>query len=549
MPDRPSRKLKVFLCHASEDKPKVRELYKNLSEDGYEVWFDEKSILPGQDWKIEIHKALRNSDIILFCLSKTSTNKEGFVQAEFKEALEIAKEKPEETIFIIPLRLEECPTPSSIEQWQWVNLFNKDGYVELKKSLNARASKIETLSNIEIEIGKIKKDNSSSVIIGVAVSILLIILATRGWMLSSLNTPQPTSNNPLPSLTPISMDSANEVKETATSTQESTPKLSAASINLIPTDLGSDYYLTEETGQWNVSTTAKDANIRYFSRLNNKETLSSAIYIFDIIILNTTDDVLNGLETELRNSLPESQIEFQEKQDINIGDRGGYRAFSITKANFLGCHLAFVKDSIVVVIVESGSSHPCDNAIKSAKIIENFIVSPRDNYIIPTATSVNFEPYTNLESVKFRKYQNDLLNVSLQLPDKGCLDVSQESTLTVVFSCSIDTKEFVSLQVVFKVIEVQISKTEGEGLVNSYLESMKPIGLIINHKNLINTGTDGNKYFYSFDFSRPEDNNGKGFAVIIQQNQKFGMVVLLTFKPEATKFVFDKAFQSIEISE
>lgn len=50
----PNRKLKVFLCHASEDKETVRKLYHQLKADGVEPWLDEVSILPGQEWQREI---------------------------------------------------------------------------------------------------------------------------------------------------------------------------------------------------------------------------------------------------------------------------------------------------------------------------------------------------------------------------------------------------------------------------------------------------------------------------------------------------------------
>ena len=42
------------LCHGSEDKNRVRELYTDLREDGVNPWLDEREILPGQDWKLEI---------------------------------------------------------------------------------------------------------------------------------------------------------------------------------------------------------------------------------------------------------------------------------------------------------------------------------------------------------------------------------------------------------------------------------------------------------------------------------------------------------------
>jgi hypothetical protein len=67
--------------------------------------------------------------------SKASINKEGYVQREIRYALDVADEKPEGAIFIIPLRLEECDVPSRLTRWQWVNLFEDGGYENLLRSL------------------------------------------------------------------------------------------------------------------------------------------------------------------------------------------------------------------------------------------------------------------------------------------------------------------------------------------------------------------------------------------------------------------------------
>ena len=72
------RALSVFLCHASQDKPAVRELYKRLSAEKWIApWLDEEDLLPGQDFDLEIIKAARNADAIIICLSKVSVAKEG----------------------------------------------------------------------------------------------------------------------------------------------------------------------------------------------------------------------------------------------------------------------------------------------------------------------------------------------------------------------------------------------------------------------------------------------------------------------------------------
>jgi len=53
------RPLKVFLCHASADKPAVHDLYLRLKKNGVDAWLDKEKLLPGQDWELEIRKAVK----------------------------------------------------------------------------------------------------------------------------------------------------------------------------------------------------------------------------------------------------------------------------------------------------------------------------------------------------------------------------------------------------------------------------------------------------------------------------------------------------------
>jgi len=119
------KKLLVFLSHASQDKPTVRKLCKRLKADGFDPWLDEERLLPGQDWSLEIEKAMRASDAILLCFSALSAAKEGYIQREYKRAMQYQEEKPEGTIFVIPVRLDDCELPFSLRGIQWVD-FPKD---------------------------------------------------------------------------------------------------------------------------------------------------------------------------------------------------------------------------------------------------------------------------------------------------------------------------------------------------------------------------------------------------------------------------------------
>jgi formylglycine-generating enzyme required for sulfatase activity len=139
------RSLRVFLCHSSNDKPAVRELYQRLSAEGWmDVWFDEEKLLPGQDWDYEIDKALDNSDAVIVTLSTGSVSKEGYVQKELRFALDIALEKPEGTIFILPVRLDDCERPRRLRAIQGIDYFPPEqrelAYARLQRSLELRAT-------------------------------------------------------------------------------------------------------------------------------------------------------------------------------------------------------------------------------------------------------------------------------------------------------------------------------------------------------------------------------------------------------------------------
>ena len=142
MPEDINRPIRIFLCHTSKDKPIIQKLYRFLRKNGIDAWLDEEKLLAGQDWQVEIPKALKASDAILVCLSNNSITKEGYVQKEIKYALDIADEKPEGTIFIIPVLLEKCAVPERIARWHWVDIFNERGGEKLIQSLSSRAESL-----------------------------------------------------------------------------------------------------------------------------------------------------------------------------------------------------------------------------------------------------------------------------------------------------------------------------------------------------------------------------------------------------------------------
>ena len=130
-----SRKLRIFLLYARRDEEAVRRLYRRLTIDGADVWWDQEKLLPGQDWAFEIHKAIHRSDVVIACLSKRFNQQGGYRHEELRIALEKAATLLKGETFIIPARLEMCDLPEPLRRWQRVDLFEADGYKKLIRVL------------------------------------------------------------------------------------------------------------------------------------------------------------------------------------------------------------------------------------------------------------------------------------------------------------------------------------------------------------------------------------------------------------------------------
>ena len=76
-------------------------------------------------------------------VSHRSVQTAGYVKSEMAFALDIADKQPEESIFVIPVRLEDCPFPERIGDWHAVNLFDPRGYERLMRALQVRARALD----------------------------------------------------------------------------------------------------------------------------------------------------------------------------------------------------------------------------------------------------------------------------------------------------------------------------------------------------------------------------------------------------------------------
>lgn len=131
----------VFISYAKEDIDFAQKVYHYLENSGFEPWLDKKKLLVGQNWKIEIDKALRKANFIVLLLSSTSVNKRGFVQREFKTALDFYQDKLEDDVFIIPLKINDCEVPSSLSSFQWIEYENDETLENVVLSIREQIKK------------------------------------------------------------------------------------------------------------------------------------------------------------------------------------------------------------------------------------------------------------------------------------------------------------------------------------------------------------------------------------------------------------------------
>jgi len=147
MTDSHTRGARIFLCYARRDLQLVQDLYDKLREAGHSPWMDKKDILPGENWKHALRSNIKRSDFFLVCISANSTNRRGMIQVEIREALEVWQEKLLDDIYIVPVRFDDCPVPSQLAEFQWVDLDTADGFTKLLRALRVGLAKLAPSHN------------------------------------------------------------------------------------------------------------------------------------------------------------------------------------------------------------------------------------------------------------------------------------------------------------------------------------------------------------------------------------------------------------------
>jgi hypothetical protein len=120
----PENRPRVFVAYAHEDSRSALRLVDALNAAGMKTWIDKRRLLPGQHWHETIERAICRADFFIACFSRVSVRKRGQFPYELRFALRCADRMPLDEVFVMPVRLESCIVPQSIQsRTQYVDLF------------------------------------------------------------------------------------------------------------------------------------------------------------------------------------------------------------------------------------------------------------------------------------------------------------------------------------------------------------------------------------------------------------------------------------------
>jgi GTPase SAR1 family protein len=101
----------VFLSYSHDDEASAEELHQELVQAGFRVWWD-KDILPGEDFKTQLHITMQNVYAVIACFSPISAvrGRSGVIE-EIYEATAVIRTMPSNSVYLIPVLFSSCQLP------------------------------------------------------------------------------------------------------------------------------------------------------------------------------------------------------------------------------------------------------------------------------------------------------------------------------------------------------------------------------------------------------------------------------------------------------
>ena len=104
--------MKIFLSYASQDREIAQAIHRALLEQGHDVFFDREDLPPGEEFHIQIRRAIERSDLFVFLISEHALDPGSYTLNE----LEIAEKSLKQTsgrllpVLLKPMPFDHIPT-------------------------------------------------------------------------------------------------------------------------------------------------------------------------------------------------------------------------------------------------------------------------------------------------------------------------------------------------------------------------------------------------------------------------------------------------------
>ena len=104
----------IFMSYSRREVGFMDDLTHRLEKEGFKVWLDYRSLVPGTPWAGQIDKGLDESEVILLVVSKASIASK-YVELEWRRVLKETKKR------IILVIFEAVDLPRELEPYEWVD--------------------------------------------------------------------------------------------------------------------------------------------------------------------------------------------------------------------------------------------------------------------------------------------------------------------------------------------------------------------------------------------------------------------------------------------
>lgn len=133
--DEEKKAANTFISYARIDVDIVESIYGMLLYKNHHPWMDIHDIHGGENWLRAIYKAIEKSDIFIAVLSNNSVSRRGIIQKELKKALDKWDGMLPDDIYIIPIRIDDCPIPELLKHIQILEWNNGNGEKKLLEAI------------------------------------------------------------------------------------------------------------------------------------------------------------------------------------------------------------------------------------------------------------------------------------------------------------------------------------------------------------------------------------------------------------------------------